>query len=153
MFCERVFFYHNITKGFFMMKKLLVLLCASMVSIQLSASIPKKDSAIIQALTQLSSVESQELVIQARGCVAQLYQMGLSEKEIDKMISDQLGAVARIGAEAKRSAYARETDMYAGYVKISTMLKLLAVAAVLSGAVGVGIGVGLCAQELTNSTR
>ncbi|MBS1987868.1 hypothetical protein JST56_02640 [Candidatus Dependentiae bacterium] len=136
-----------------MVKKLLVLMCASMVSVQLLASTLKNDSAIFQALTGISTAQSEELVTQARGCVAQLYQMGLSEKEIDKMISDQLGAVARIGADAKRSAYARETDMYAGYVKTSTMLKLLALAAVISGAVGVGIGVGLCAQELTHSVR
>lgn len=136
-----------------MFKKIFIFTCVLATSAHLTASALKNDSAILQALTGLSSAQSQELVTQARGCVAQLYQMGLSEKEIDKMISDQLGAVARIGADAKRSAYARETDMYAGYVKTSTMLKLLAIAAVISGAVGVGIGVGLCAQELTNSGR
>lgn len=108
-----------------MLKRIVTSAIFSMLMVNLSADVLHKDEvARFQALTGLSQVESQEYFTLADAYVSQLYRMGYSDKEIDSMIKQQVGAASK-----------RAQDVHADCVGKKTMWLLLAATVVISASV------------------
>lgn len=104
----------------------------SVLSVNLSADVLRKDEvARFQALTGLSQVESQEYFAQADACVSKLYKMGYSDKEIESMIKNQVGAASK-----------KAQDVHADCIGKKTMWLLLAVTTIVSASVAASVAVG-----------
>ena len=115
-----------------MLKKLLVLACFSIASMNVSADVLRKDDvARFQAMTGLSQIEAQALIDEASRYVCTLYEMGYSDKEIDTMINQKVGAVAK-----------QSQDVYDGYIRTRTMWILLAATVVVSSSIASFMAVG-----------
>ena len=108
-----------------MLKRIVTSAIFSVLMVNLSADVLHKDEvARFQALTGLSQVESQECFSLADAYVSQLYRMGYSDKEIDSIIKQQVGAASK-----------KAQDAHADCVGKKTMWLLLAATVVISASV------------------
>ncbi|GEM_PF-4400410 len=107
-----------------MFKKIFILACFSVVSMNVSAdALHKYDVAHFQALTGLSNAESQVCITQAHQSITKLYEMGYSDKEIESMISKKVGAAKKV------------LDPHAGCISKNKMYLLLALTVVASSSI------------------